>query len=199
MTSAEGAEEAEDARYAPEEIRAAVAAMPPDEMRRVELIVRYFAHRSGLNADDLRQEAFLRVLGSRSCRVGTTMVEFLAGTIQSIASEPLRSRREAKKAGKSPVTLLGDGDPAGLSVLPADGPSPEEAALAAVFHARQLERALAAVGDDYELQLLVEGLFDGKRGSELEELLETDTKGLAAVKKKLSRRLQARFPQGAPL
>jgi len=66
-------------------------------------------------------------------------------------------------------------------------------------YGQELERALAAIADDDELQLLVEGLFDGLSGKDLEDLLGTDTKGLAACRKRLARRLAGAFPAGAPL
>jgi DNA-directed RNA polymerase specialized sigma24 family protein len=40
-------------------------------------MARYFAPRSGMTADDLEQETFVRALGSRTCRVGTPVLAFL--------------------------------------------------------------------------------------------------------------------------
>jgi DNA-directed RNA polymerase specialized sigma24 family protein len=188
-----------EVRYGPDDIREAIGAMSADEFRRVEMIVRYFAPRSGMTTEDLRQEAFLRVLGSRTCRVGTTMVEFLAGTIKSIASEAPRARKEAREHGGLEVVFVPDYGAEGIPDPVDESPSPEDASLSQVVTARELEKAMAAIDGDFQLQFLAEGLFDGKRGKELEELLDTDAKGLAAAKKKLSRKLQAAFPEGMPL
>ena len=52
------------------------------------------------------------------------------------------------------------------------------------------------IADDEELQMLVEGLCDRMRGGQLEELLDVDAKGLATIRKRLRRKLQAAFPGG---
>lgn len=72
-----------------------------------------------------------------------------------------------------------------------------------LFHEKTQSRALQQVARCYEgddqLELLAEGLFDGLRGKELEELLGVDTKGLAAIKRRLARRITAKFPDGGPV
>jgi hypothetical protein len=75
-------------------------------------------------------------------------------------------------------------------------PSPEDQALARTVYAKEIERANKLVAGDYELELLVEALADGK---DLESVLGTDTKGLAAVRKRWIRKLQVVFPNGVPL
>jgi hypothetical protein len=47
----------------------------------------------------------------------------------------------------------------------------------------------SAIGDE-KVQLLIEGIYDGMRGADLQELLDVDEKGLAAVRKRLWRVLQ---------
>jgi DNA-directed RNA polymerase specialized sigma24 family protein len=188
-----------DARYTPDEIRNAIEAMSADDLRRLEAVARHFAPRSGMDVSDLRQEAFLRVLGTRTCSVNTTLLDFLAGTIRSIASESPRARRKAREdCGLELVYIAAYGkdrfpDPE------ADVPSPEDAALSQVAHSRELTKALTLIAGDEELELLAEGLFDGMRGKDLEALLSTDTKGLAAAKKRLARKLLTSFPVGVPL
>ena len=48
----------------------------------------------------------------------------------------------------------------------------------------------AAIEGDEKLELLVEGIYDQMRGAELRNLLGVDEQGLAALRKKLKRRLQ---------
>jgi hypothetical protein len=55
------------------------------------------------------------------------------------------------------------------------------------------------VAGDYQLELLVEALADGQRGKDLEDVLGTDTKGLAAARKRWIRKLPVSFPDGVPL
>jgi DNA-directed RNA polymerase specialized sigma24 family protein len=194
-----GSPDEAERRYRPEEIREALYALSDDDMRRIEKIARHFAPRSGMSIEDLRQETFLRVLASRSCKVGTSMISFLAGTMKSIASETPRARKKAREEAGMELVFTANYGEDGVPEPAADGPDPEEEALSRTIHAPILERVSQCISNDFELQLLVEGLFDGKRGKELEELLTTDAKGLAAAKKRLSRKLEIEFPAGAPL
>jgi hypothetical protein len=188
------------ARHTAEQIRAMLEALTDDDHRRLTAIVRHFAPRTDMTEDDLRQEAFLRVLSSRTCSVDVGIVDFLAGTIRSIASETPRARKRAREGaglGLVYVPEYGSGD----VPEPADRitPSPEEQALARTVYAKEIERAGRLVAGDYELELLVEALADGYRGKDLENVLGTDTKGLAAVRKRWIRKLQVSFPNGVPL
>ena len=71
--------------------------------------------------------------------------------------------------------------------------------MAQIMYTKEIERAGQLVAGDYELELLVEALADGQRGKDLEDVLGTDTKGLAAVRKRWIRKLQVSFPDGVPL
>jgi hypothetical protein len=187
-------------RYTAAQIRAALDGLSDNDHRRLTMVARHFAPRTDMSEDDLRQEAFLRVLSSRTCKVGVGIVEFLAGTIKSIASETPRARKRAREnAGLELVYVPEYG--AGEVQEPEDQntPSPEDQALARTMYTKEIERAGQLVSGDYELELLVEALADGQRGKDLEEVLGTDTKGLAAARKRWIRKLQVSFPDGVPL
>lgn len=186
-------------RYAPDEIIDAVGHLSPAELARIEAISRYFAPRCAMQPEDLRQEAYARAFGARSCKVGTGMVDFLAGIMKSIASDGFRSRKKARKDGALEVVYVEAYGSGGVPEPVFEAPSPEEAALSRRYHPEALAKALACIEDDDELQLLVEGLFDGLRGRDLEDLLDKDTKGLAAARKRLTRRLLPTFPNGVPV
>ncbi len=186
-------------RYAPEEIVDAIGALSDADVKRVEDISRYFAPRCAMQPEDLRQEAYARAFGARSCKVGTGMVEFLAGIMKSIASEGPRARRKARKDGAFEVVFVDGYGKNGVPEPAYEASSPEEAALSRLYHAEALTKALACIDDDDELQLLAEGLFEGLRGKDLEELLGTDAKGLAAARKRMARRLLVAFPNGVPV
>ncbi|GJD30995.1 hypothetical protein PMNALOAF_2247 [Methylobacterium adhaesivum] len=183
-------------RYAPDEIIDAVGHLSPAELARIEDISRYFAPRCAMQPEDLRQEAYARAFGTRSCKVGTGMVDFLAGIMKSIASDGYRSRKKAREDGALEVVYVEAFGANGVPEPAFEAPSPEEAALSRRYHGDALAKALACIDGDEELQLLAEGVFDGLRGKELEDLLDKDTKGLAAVRKRLARRLAASFPNG---
>jgi len=144
---------------------------------------------------------------SRTCKVGIDIVAFICGIMKSIASAGPRARKKARLKAEARgeavqpvgIELQFVDDYEGLGGLKADGISPQDEALSNVFHARELEKTMACIGDDDDLLLLVEGIHDGMVGKALEELLSTDTKGLAALRKKLGRRLGTRFPEGAPI
>lgn len=187
-------------RYTAAQIRAALDGLSDDDHRRLTMVARYFAPRTDMSEDDLRQEAFLRVLSNRTCKVGVGIVEFLAGTIKSIASETPRARKRAREGFGLELVYVPEYG-AGDVPEPVDRntPSPEDQALVGIMYRKEIERAGQLVSGDYELELLVEALADGQRGKDLEDVLGTDTKGLAAVRKRWIRKLQVGFPDGVPL
>ena len=199
--------EVESARYSREQIVELVDGMGDADLLAVRKASHYFASRAGLEPEDLQQEAFVRALESRSCKVGVDIVAFICGIMKSIASDgprALRKARERAEARGEPVRPIGVeltfvADYESLGGLKADNLSPQDEALSTVFHSRELEKAMACISDDDDLLLLVEGIHDSMTGKALEELLSTDTKGLAALRKKLGRRTAARYPEGAPI
>jgi len=72
-----------------------------------------------------------------------------------------------------------------------DDPSPERAAISAIDQRPLLEEISVAAAGDEQLQLLIEGIYEQMRGTELQELLGVDEKGLAAVRKRFRRLLQS--------
>ena len=119
--------------------------------------------------------------------------------MKSIASEGPRARRKAREDGAFEVVYVEGYGGAGVPEPAFAAPSPEDEALSRRYHVEALAKAMACIEGDEELQLLVEGLFDDLRGKELEDLLDTDTKGLAAARKRLTRKLRAAFPNGVPV
>lgn len=189
---------AQEPRYSPQEIGEAISSLSAADFGRIKIMARHFAPRSGMTAEDLQQETFVRALGSRTCKVGTPVLAFLHGVMKSIASEAPRARKRAQAEDGNGLELVFVADyvSSGAGEAVAEEVSPESTSLSGLYHARMLEQALACIEDDLELQLLVEGRFDGLRGKELEDLLGTDTKGLAAARRRLAERLKARFPMG---
>lgn len=197
----------EDARYSQEQIVELIDGMGGADLDAVRKASLYFAKRTGVDPEDLRQEAFVRALESRTCKVGVDIVAFICGIMKSIASDGPRALKKARERAKTRgeavrpvgVELAFVADYESLGALKADSLSPQDEALSTVFHARELEKAMACISDDDDLLLLVMGIHDKMSGKALEELLSTDSKGLAALRKKLGRRIVARYPEGAPL
>jgi DNA-directed RNA polymerase specialized sigma24 family protein len=186
----------DDLRYTKDEVAAALATLTQADISRLMQAAWRMAAIVKMSGDDLFQEAYLRALDSRSCKRGTGMPGFLRGIMRSVASEGPRARKKAREECGLEIVYLGNyGDP-GMPDPESSDVGAEEAALAKVYYGPMVAQAKTSIADDYELQLLCEGLNDGMRGKELEELLGTDVKGLAAARKRLGGRLHAAFPKG---
>jgi DNA-directed RNA polymerase specialized sigma24 family protein len=177
-------------RFTVAEMHDSIEALSDADVARLVSASRAFCRLCGIPADDLLQEAYNRALeGRRTCGRGTSIVEFLCGVMKSLASQ----ENEARKDGFRPVVVMKNGESV-LPDVPADIVSPEQAAISAIDDRGALATIDSLVADDEQLQLLIEGIDDNMRGAELQELLGTDEKGLAALRKKLRRRLQDGFP-----
>jgi DNA-directed RNA polymerase specialized sigma24 family protein len=184
-----GADE-DDHLLSVEEARVCLNGLSDDEASKLVQISKWFANRCEVPAEDLRQEAIVRVLsGSRQCRRGADFVRFLAGVMRSLVS----AESEAKKAGARPVLVLLD-DKNGHD-LADNAPSPEHLVASRMDDGQTLAEIDRIIADDEQLQLLVEGLADNMIGEDLEALLGVDVKGLAAARKRLKRRLLNEFPE----
>jgi DNA-directed RNA polymerase specialized sigma24 family protein len=181
----------DEALVSVDDARGAISALSKADWARLLQVAKWLAERCGEAPHDLLQEATARAwAGRRRCRVGTPVDAFLAGIMKSLASQEV----EARKAGQRPRLAEGFDD----EVRPqwgAEQVSPERAAISRVDDGAVLAKIEALVSDSEQLQLLIEGLCDGLRGKDLEELLGVDAKGLAAARKMLRRRLNASFPE----
>ena len=182
--------------YTYEEVVSGLQGLSDPERGTLRGISRHLAGTAGMEPDELMNEAFARMLERRTCSVDVDMLGFAIGTMKSIASTAYR--RQKKQAAEGIVSIPIAANDGGLD--PADDAmSPEDAVLARIFYGKSLARVDAVIADDYELQLLVMGVCDNLIGKKLEELLETDTKGLAAARKRLAKRLAKVFPEGSPV
>lgn len=182
--------------YTFDEVVAGLSALGELDVARLDGISRGLARTADMEPKDLLHEAVHRMVTKRTCPVDVDIVSFTIQTMKSIASTSYRRRRQNLDEGVTSIPIAANDG--GFDVAD-DAVSPEEQALARIFHGKCLELVDATVADDEELQLLVMGLCDGLLGRQLEELLETDTKGLAAARRRLANRLRRAFPEGAPV
>ena len=174
-----------------DEVRATLRDIDAAGYDKIDRVAKWFAPRCRIPAEDLSQEAFLRLLvGTRRLPRGVDVVAVIAGVIRSIASQEV----EAIRNGLREVRSAPDGMDG--RHVPDPSPSPEQVAASARDERSILADISRMIEDDEQLQLLVEGICDRLRGKDLEELLDVDTKRLAAIRKQFSRRLQAAFPKG---
>jgi DNA-directed RNA polymerase specialized sigma24 family protein len=156
------------------EIRGSIDALSDMDTARLMAAAQGFSRLCGIDAEDLLQEALTRALeGRRTCGRETALVPFICGIMKSFASQ----ENEARKEGFRPTVVLRDGEPI-VPEVPADDPSPERAAISAIDGRPVLAEIEAAAAGDEKLQLLIEGIYDGMRGAELQGLLGVDEKGL---------------------
>jgi len=182
--------------YTYDEVVAGLQGLSDPDWCTLKNVSDFLAGTADMDPDELRNEAFVRILETRTCSVGVDIMGFAIGTMKSIASTAYRKAKKETANGTTSVPIAandGGVDPAD------DAVSPEDEALSRIFLGECLARVDATIADDEELQLLVMGLCDGLIGKKLEELLSTDIKGLAAARKRLAKRLQKAFPEGSPV
>lgn len=185
-------EEAQDADHlSVDEVREAIRQLGTGDAAKIRQVARWFERRCGMPADDLMQEAFVRMMGGRR-RVprGPDFVAVVLQVIRSIAS----GETDAIAKGQREVRSIPNGMDGPEMVD--SSPSPACMVLSAHDGGQILTTIDHLVEDDEELQLLVEGLCDGMKGEELVLLLEVDSKGLATIRKRLKRKLLSAFPKG---
>ena len=164
------------------EFEAAFVALSHADRVRLRRIALHFENRGGGEAEELLQEALARALeGRRRCPKKVTVVQFIGGIVSSLSSEA----SETRKKGLGPVPV-GDG---AFEAAAHDGPSPEREIASRIDGGVTLAKVQEAIAGDEELELLAEGIYDGMKGKDLEELLGIDTRKLATVQKRLQRKL----------
>jgi hypothetical protein len=185
-----------DRNYTVDEIVAGFHALDAVERGRLRGISKSLARIVGMQSEELLNEAFLRMLSTRTCPVNVSIIAFAVETMKSIVSTTYRKQKKIAADGATFVPIAANDG--GVDVTD-DTVSPEDEALSRIFYGECLDRVEALIADDEELQLLVMGICDGLFGRDLEQALDTDTKGLAAARKRLANRLRKAFGKSAPL
>ncbi len=188
-----------------EDFEAAVLAISPAGLIRLNAVARLLHGSTGMDPSDLLQEAYLRALaGSRSWSRDIDVVKFLIGAMESIADS---SRAKVQRRQFS-VVARGDFSPGNIEGLASrtgvlfEGrsatPSAEDDALRSEEISSDAERLVAwrdelvaAFDDDEQGQLLVMGMMDGLRGKELLEATDLTEAQFPTKYKKVQRRIEA--------
>ena len=175
------------------EVAAVLAAFQPADWQRAKIIATTFcAGLTGWAADDLLQEAMVKLLsGARVWPCGIHPLVVLKTVMHSIASN-VRKHNELSPIDANVVVDpfevdVDDKTPVAhgtLTVTPEDETSGKQ----------QIAALYASLRGDEDLELLVVEWADGIRGAEAREELGWDEKKYDAVRKRLLRRLAALDP-----
>lgn len=195
MRTGEEQREPDRQTYTLAEVREGIEALTDVDMAKLHKISRALAGKAGMDPDELFQEAICRMLTTRSCSVSFGIVGYTAGVMRSIASDAYRAQVKRTDDGKRTVPFAANDESGSVSA----DPTPEEEVIAQQYYGECLSRVDEAIAGDEQLQFLVEGIYEGLRGKDLEDFLGTDTKGLAAARKRLMRLLNKAFPEGKPI
>lgn len=168
---------------AADEVSSLIAQFEASEWRRLELAARRLAQRSGMDSEDLLQEACYRALrGTRKIDRGRDAVWTMIGAMKSIASNEIEKREGVLRPFVVP--------PEFLALFASDDLGPESSTISSVDNGRLLADVRNALGRDHALLRLVDALCDGLFGQRLEEHLGVDQRGLAALRTRLKRTLR---------
>lgn len=178
-----------------DELRASIGSFSQADMLRLYKAARVYCGGSGFEAADLRQEAFVRAFaGTRQCPRNLPVLVFLVGVMRSIVS-----------AGRASVAL--DPEIRSLAATGTDGraidpPSiqrtAEDLRLARDDSAARLATLEEMFADDEEAQMVILADIDGLDAEAIRDMLGWDKNQLATVRRRIRRRIEARFPHGFP-
>lgn len=194
--------------YSRADFESAMSKLSVADLVRLKRVGLKYSGGSGMSPDELLSEAYVRAAAnSRNWPVGVDVVRFMAEAMRSIASG---ARDSLKAEARSvPVAMrsaqMADADAEAVTdrggvVIDFIRPSPspehqlidsEEAAADASRLSKWRQELLDLFADDYQAQLIVEGMMDGLRGKELQEPAGLTGAEFPTKYKKVSRRIDA--------
>ena len=177
--------------YTMEEVREGLDAFGDAELSKLLRISRGLAPKADMEPEDLYQEAVHRMLTTRTCRIDVPLVAYVAGVMKSVASDAYRAKVKLAESGRGTIRQAANdsAEPASHEL------SPEDALIIKEHYRECLTRLGDLIAGDEDVELLVEGLAEGLRGKELEDLLGMDATELATVRKRLARTRSRLFPR----
>ncbi len=176
-----------------EEARIAIAQLGPADMLRLAKAAAYFGYRNGRLADDLRQEALVRVLdGRRKCPRTVKPALFLSNVMRSIASE---RDRDSEHADLDEMEAIGAPAAASMS---SHGSDLLEQVRAKIDGGQLLRKALDLFEDNERAKTMFEGIVEEMEGQELRELLGVSQVEFDSLRRLVRRRLDKHFQGRKP-
>jgi DNA-directed RNA polymerase specialized sigma24 family protein len=165
-----------------DEVRQRLRSLDASQWARLRGWSRYLAYDHRILSDDLRQEAFVRVLdGRRRCNRAFDIVNTLIGIMRSLVS----IERTSSRASRSDKLDLNKHDAAD------DASLPDSAVLDGQFHRRTLSLIREQVEADLPLKQLLDAVLTGMQGAAIQAHLGVDSKQLATLRRRLKRTIEA--------
>ncbi len=176
-----------------DQVRDAIARLTEADLFRLHRAVRLCAVGLDIDAADLVNEAICRALdGSRRCPAHLPVPIFLVGVVRSIASAA-RERAKERPAVRSLSVSAEDGGVVGVA---ANERTAEEALIAKEEFAAQLLALEEMFGGDEEAQLMIMCDRDGMPAERIRAELSMDETTYATARRRIRRKVHARFPKG---
>ena len=177
------------------ELRLAIETM--SKLDRIHLLkkARVLATGTGMEPDDLFQEAVARSLeenGGRTCPCDVSPRVFLGNVMRSISSHS-RERWEREM----PLGANEDDEDDPFVAIPDPGPSPEEVVIGRLDYKKTITRIETMFDEDPQAQAILIGIMEDWSPHEICALEPMSEKSYAAARKRLRRKLLRAFPKGS--
>lgn len=176
------------------EFRSALEVLRPIDLARLRKKAQALALGTGMESDDLLQEAVTRALdenGGRNCPRNVNPVTFLGNAMRSIASH---ARSEWKRETPTGATDDDETDP--IADAPDPAPSPEETTIGRIDYGHTITRIETMFKDDPQAQAIVIGDMEDWSPEEICEMEPMDEKEYATARKRVRRAILREFPGG---
>lgn len=173
--------------YTSEEAIAAFRSLSGEDQRKLVGVARACLGGAGFTTPaELLNEAYIRIAeGRRKWARDKTFVQFLAGTLRSLATDGdfLPEERKLVRRNKGSTIVTSEG----LDTVSVEEDVVDEAAGRGDEALSMLEARFAG---DYEMELLLMGIRDGLIGEDLQDFIGVDARRLEALRTRLNRELR---------
>lgn len=176
------------------EFRSALEALQSTDRIRLQKKAAFLAPGSGMEPDDLLQEAVKRSLeenGGRNCPCDVAPMTFLGNVMRSIASH---ARKEWKRETPSNAGEGDEDNPIGN--MPDLALSLEEVVIKRIDCAKMLARIEEMFNKDPKGQAIVIGIMEGWSPQEIREVEPMKENEYVSARKRVRRKLLSEFPKG---
>lgn len=177
-----------------DEVREAITALTTADLIRLKRVGALYAVGIGVEGLEVLNDAVRRALdGTRNCPRDVPMPVFLVNVMRSMASSERTKAKEEPIMESMSSTL--DAGPAVLEP-PSESRNVEEMRLAREDAEGRLQALEALFLDDDDAQLVLMGDVDEMSADEIRALGGWDEQAYATIRRRIRRKIAARYPQG---